>query len=142
MQDRPLYSHIRSRLISMASWKTRVLMILSVSLWRQNSVLYSLDTEETQRKQHHREARYRCQFLAKASVPSSLEKKNMLAENNAVELFCECVVGGGSTHHKEINQSIFHAFKEGETILLPKFLLSVTKVQASYFSPSRCNQHP
>lgn len=113
----------------------------SVSLWRQfsnmNSVLHSL----TQRKQHHREARDRCQFLAEASVPSSLEK-NLLARIMRQNGFCQCVVGGGPTHHREIDQSIFQAFKEGGIILLPKFLLSVTKVQAPYFSPSRCNQHP
>lgn len=106
MQDRPLYSHIRSRLISMASWKTRVLMILSVSLWRQNSVLYSLDTEETQRKQHHREARYRCQFLAKASVPSSLEKKICWQRIMQQNYFVSVLWGEGPhTIKKSTNQS-------------------------------------
>lgn len=58
--------------------------------------------------------------------------KNLLAKNNAVGWFLLVVWGwGGVTHHREIDQSIFHAFKEEEKkILLAKFLLSVTTVQA------------
>lgn len=41
--------------------------------------------------------------------------KNLLAKNNAVGWFLLVVWGwGGVTHHREIDQSIFHAFKEEE----------------------------
>lgn len=124
-----------------ASWKTRVLMILFASLWRQfsnmNSVLYSSDTEETtpQRGKRQMSIFSRSLFLP---VWKTICWQRIIQQNG----FCQCVAGGGATHHREIDQPIFHAFKEGETILLPIFLTSVTKVQAPYFSPSRCNQHP